>query len=75
MNRFRGGFRRPANGGHPGASCRGHHGRQGTGYGVPPSGYRWSKAGANALLAVKCCLENRHRADFFERRACRITAA
>ena len=40
LNRFRGVFRRPANGGRPGASSRGHHGRQGTGRGVPPSGCR-----------------------------------
>ena len=55
MGQFRGGFRSPRTAGaaHPGASGGGRHGRQGTGRGVPPSGCRWSKAGANALLAVK----------------------
>ena len=48
---------RTAGAGHPGASSRGHRGRQGTGRGVPPSECRWSKAGANALLAVKCRLQ------------------
>ena len=35
----------------------------------------WSKAGANALLAVKCCLENRHWADFLDWRTCLSAAA
>ena len=39
------------------------------------AGCHWSKAGANALLAVKCCLENRRWADFLEWRACRAAAA
>ena len=39
------------------------------------AGWRWSKAGANALLAIKCCLENRLWADFLELRACRVAAA
>ena len=38
------------------------------------SGCRWSKAGANALLAVKCCLKNNRWPDFLERRACRVAA-
>ena len=49
---------RTAGAGHPGTGSRGHHGRQGTGRGVSPSGCRLSKAGANALLAAECCLEN-----------------
>ena len=36
---------------------------------------RWSKAGANALLAVKSRLENRRWADFLDWRACRVAAA
>ena len=39
------------------------------------SGCRWSKAGANALLAAGCCLENMRWPDFLERRACRAAAA
>ena len=35
------------------------------------AGCRWSKAGANALLAVKCCIENNRWADFLDWRACR----
>ena len=35
----------------------------------------WSKAGANALLAVKCYLENRLWADYLEWRAGSIAAA
>ena len=30
------------------------------------AGCRWSKAGANALLAIGCCLENIRRPDFLE---------
>ena len=39
------------------------------------AGCHWSKAGANALLAVKCCLENKRWADFLDWRACRAAAA
>ena len=35
------------------------------------SGCRWSKAGANAVLAIRCCLENMRWPDFLEWRACR----
>ena len=38
------------------------------------AGCRWSKAGANALLAVKCCLENTRWPDFLEWKACRVAA-
>ena len=31
--------------------------------------------GANALLAVKCCLDNRRWANFLDWRACRVAAA
>ena len=30
------------------------------------AGCRWSKAGANALLTVRCCLENIRWSDFLE---------
>ena len=30
------------------------------------AGCRWSKAGANALLAIGCCLENIRSPDFLE---------
>ena len=39
------------------------------------SGCRWSKAGANALLAAECCIENNRWADFLDWRACRVAAA
>ena len=39
------------------------------------SGCRWSKAGANAVLAVKCCFENMRWPDFLDWRACRAAAA
>ena len=39
------------------------------------AGCRWSKAGANALLAIRCCLENMRWPDFLEWRACRAAAA
>ena len=39
------------------------------------AGCRWSKAGANALLAVKCCIDNNRWADFLDWRACRAAAA
>ena len=39
------------------------------------AGCRWSKTGANALLAVKCCIENMRWPDFLEWRACRVAAA
>ena len=31
-------------------------------FGLRRAGYRWSKAGAKALLAVKCCIENNREA-------------
>ena len=39
------------------------------------AGCRWSKAGANALLAVKCCLENNRWSDFLDWRNRRVAAA
>ena len=36
---------------------------------------RWPKAGANALLAVKCCIDNICRIDFLGWRACRGATA
>ena len=39
------------------------------------SGCNWSKAGANGLLAIKCCLENMRWLDFLDWRACRAAAA
>ena len=39
------------------------------------AGRHWSKAGANAVLAVKCCFENRRWPDFLDWRACRAAAA
>ena len=39
------------------------------------SGCRWSKAGANALLAAGCCLENMRWPDFTEWKAYRVAAA
>ena len=39
------------------------------------AGRRWSKAGANAVLAIGRCLENRRWPDFLEWRACRLAAA
>ena len=39
------------------------------------AGCHWSKAGANALLAVKCCLKNNRWSDFLEWRACSAAAA
>ena len=39
------------------------------------AGRRWSKAGANAVLATGCCLENRRWPDFLDWRACRLAAA
>ena len=39
------------------------------------SGCRWSKAGANALLAAGCCLENIRWHDWLEWRAFRAAAA
>ena len=35
----------------------------------------WSKTGANALLAVKCCIENMRWPDFLKWRACCVAAA
>ena len=37
---------------------------------VQKVGIRWSKAGANALLAALCCLENLRWPDFLDWRAC-----
>ena len=39
------------------------------------AGRHWSKAGANAVLAVKCCFENNRWPDFLDWRACRAAAA
>ena len=39
------------------------------------AGCRWSKAVANALPAVKRCIDNNRRADFLDWRACRAAAA
>ncbi len=39
------------------------------------AGCRWSKAGANALPAVKCCIDNNRWAGFLDWRACRAAAA
>ena len=39
------------------------------------AGRHWSKAGANGLLAIRCCLENRRWPDFLEWRPCRAEAA
>ena len=36
---------------------------------------RWSKAGANAVLAIRCCLENMRWPDFLESKAWRAAAA
>ena len=38
------------------------------------AGCHWSKAGANALLAVKCCFKNNRWPDFLEWRACSAAA-
>ena len=34
------------------------------------AGRHWSKAGANAVLAIKCCFENMRLPDFLDWRAC-----
>ena len=39
------------------------------------AGFRCSKAGANALPAVKCCIDNNRWADFIDWRVCRTAAA
>ena len=39
------------------------------------TGCCWSIADRNALLAVRCCLENIHRPDFLDWRACHVAAA
>ena len=39
------------------------------------AGRRWSKAGANAVLATGCCLENRRWPDFLDWRDCSAAAA
>ena len=39
------------------------------------AGRRWSKTGANAVLAIGRCLENRRWPDFLDWRACRAAAA
>ena len=39
------------------------------------AGRHWSKAGANAVLATGCCLENRRWPDFLDWRACSAAAA
>lgn len=39
------------------------------------AGCRWSKAGINALLAIRCCLENMRWPDFLEWKTCRAATA
>ena len=39
------------------------------------AGCRWSKAGANALLATECCIESNRWVDFLDWKACRGAAA
>ena len=39
------------------------------------AGRHWSKAGANALFAVKCCFKNNRWPDFLDWRACSAAAA
>ena len=39
------------------------------------AGRHWSKAGANGLLAIRYCLENRRWPDFLDWRAVRVPAA
>ena len=39
------------------------------------AGRHWSKAGANGLLAIRCCLENTRWPDFLEWRAVRVATA
>ena len=48
---------------------------QGALYRIQAGRSRWSRAGANALLAVKCCFENRRWADFLEWKTGRVAAA
>ena len=36
---------------------------------------RWSKAGANALRAFKCCFKNNRWPEFLDLRACSAAAA
>ena len=39
------------------------------------AGRHWSKAGANGLLAIRCCIENMRWPDFLDWRACSPAAA
>ena len=39
------------------------------------AGRHWSKAGANGLLAIRCCLENTRWPDFLDWRAVRVATA
>ena len=39
------------------------------------AGCRWSKVGANALLAVRRCIDNNRWVGFLGWKACRTTAA
>ena len=39
------------------------------------AGHHWSKAGANAVLAIRCCLANRRWPDFLDWSACSVAAA
>ena len=39
------------------------------------AGRRWSKIGANAVLAIKCCFRNNRWPDFLDWRACSAAAA
>ena len=37
-------------------------------------GRLWPKSGGSPLLAIKCCIENKHWADFLDWRTCRVAA-
>ncbi len=39
------------------------------------AGRHWSKIGANAVLAIKCCFRNNRWPDFFDWRDCSAAAA
>ena len=39
------------------------------------AGRRWSKIGANAVLAIKCCFRNNRWPDFLDWRDCSAAAA
>ena len=58
-----------------GSGVVGSAGEQIVGSRFKQAGYHWSKAEANALLAVKCCLKNKCWTDFLDWRACSAAAA